>query len=451
MKGPKQRLTEFSAWCAVLATACSGGGSYAADADAGAPAAPPAVQTSPSGERLFDLEVDVSGLRSEYTTGPTDPSRTLALRLNGKHEITVKGDGVAVFAQVLADGADYDVTIASKPDSLPCHVASGRGVFDKRTDTHVSVACGLRTVAVGRAHTCVVTNWGALHCWGDNSAGQTAGSSPKTPVAGLDAVGSVHTGDSHTCVVSAQMAGGAAHCWGSNARGQAMGSAAGTPVSSLRQLSGLATGGAHNCAWSLPRSLWCWGDDSYGQIEHGDAETPRGSEIRTMALGGQHSCAVLNTATHCWGRNDSGQAPALVKPPGGGYFDRISAGATHTCAVHLNGLVYCWGDDSYGQVAGSSTNAPVPGLSDVWQVAAGERHTCVVMNDRTVRCWGADDFGQSAGSSPTQGITALTDAVGIAAGANHTCAILIDGTVRCWGDNSKGQTAGSSTTEPVAM
>ena len=76
--------------------------------------------------------------------------------------------------------------------------------------------------AAGGAHTCAVTEAGALWCWGDNDYGElgdgtTTTRLTPTPVSGLsEAVVQVDAGD-HCCAVTAT---GSIYCWGPNHLGQ---------------------------------------------------------------------------------------------------------------------------------------------------------------------------------------------------------------------------------------
>lgn len=85
-------------------------------------------------------------------------------------------------------------------------------------------------VAVGREHTCVLTDTGGVKCWGSNEYGQLGapssgmcGSPPWVPtpcsptpvdVVGLTSgVAAISTGSSHTCAL---ISGGSVKCWGQN-------------------------------------------------------------------------------------------------------------------------------------------------------------------------------------------------------------------------------------------
>jgi len=85
-------------------------------------------------------------------------------------------------------------------------------------------------------------------------------------------------------------------------------------------VSSVSAGGHHTCAVKTDGSLWCWGDNSYGQIGNG-------------TLGGSVS------------------EPVQVIPSG---VSSVSSGWFHTCAVKQNGSLWCWGDNGYGQLGNNS-------------------------------------------------------------------------------------------------
>jgi alpha-tubulin suppressor-like RCC1 family protein len=196
-----------------------------------------------------------------------------------------------------------------------------------------------------------------------------------------------------------------------------------------------------------------------------------------LAIGPQHSCAVLSGGTlRCWGFGVYGQlgypnhivvgddeTPASLGDIDiGGKVEHVAAGYAHTCALLDGGRLRCFGWAAsgplgYGNVDNIGDDEVPAAAGDVnvggkvIQVAAGDFHTCALLEGGRVRCWGNARFGQ-LGYANTQGIGAFNttpaDAgdvnvgglvVQIAAGGNSTCARIETGAVRCWGDNAKGQ------------
>ena len=177
------------------------------------------------------------------------------------------------------------------------------------------------TLSVGSGRGCATKSDGTLWCWGSNSNGQigvgtTVTAFVPTQVAGSGFI-SVSAGASHTCAVHAD---GTLACWGFNDIGQLGDGTTGQKSVPTRvgasdwALAG--AGASHTCAIKMDGSLWCWGDNSTGQLGDGTmtnhlqptrVTTPAGP-WSGLALGNGHTCASLSVGSlYCWGDNSKGQ------------------------------------------------------------------------------------------------------------------------------------------------
>lgn len=322
-----------------------------------------------------------------------------------------------------------------------------------------------------------------------------------------NAVASLGLGGQHSCAV---MQSGRVRCWGDNSLGQlglgniiAIGSNDAAWATTDAALSGavasLAAGSGHNCALLVDGSVQCWGEGSGGKLGYGDTENvgddelPKGRGVLSLgakasfvAVGGTHSCAILEGGlVRCWGSNDFGQLgtgspdaigddelPTAMEPIA---FDSpavaLALGFDFSCALLESGAVRCWGENFLGQlgrgdwsgsdpfeVATSAPSVEVGGLAT--RIAAGLMSVCVLRTDSKAVCWGDNSIGQlgyghfdtigddevpvEAGALPLTG-----DTVELTMGSSHVCSRGANGAVRCWGNNESGE-LGSGNVELVA-
>ncbi len=239
---------------------------------------------------------------------------------------------------------------------------------------------------------------------------------------------------------------------------------------SWRKVSG---GGRHTCATQVDGSIWCWGDNTHGQLGDGTTtggSNPRWVELSTavtgVATGDAHTCVVAaDGGVWCWGRNHFGQlgdgtvgnraGPTPVTLPG--LAVAVTAGFAHTCAIGTGGQAWCWGSNETGQLgigntipdtcgspAVSCAKSPqaVEGLTGVQVITAGGTaagsHSCASLEDRSVWCWG-DNSEEQLGTgglvsrnTPVE-LTDLFSITGVTAGAYHGCATRLNGEAHCWG------------------
>jgi alpha-tubulin suppressor-like RCC1 family protein len=250
----------------------------------------------------------------------------------------------------------------------------------------------------------------------------------------------------------------------------------------------VTAGRDHTCALTTNGRAYCWGSDVYGQLGHPPSAScdsagtipcslvaePVATDVRFQSLsaGATHTCGVaLDGAAYCWG-NDStgalgtvgGPAPGPALVAGGHVFSQITAGYTHTCALATDGTAYCWGANSRGQLGTGDTvsraiQAPVADNERFTQLSAGQERTCGRTQSGRVLCWGAIWLYRSGGLEYTRAqnvpseVPGAPSLTGLTVGSFTTCG-LVSKTAYCWEANAHGEMGNGTTdgsTTPVAV
>jgi alpha-tubulin suppressor-like RCC1 family protein len=284
------------------------------------------------------------------------------------------------------------------------------------------------------------------------------------------------TGDRHSCALVREDSsapagtGGKVLCWGANDIGQlgyvsdescthpTLGNIncqkSGRFVRSsggvhLSGVSDIVAGKNHTCIKNISQQLFCWGDNSNGQLGLGNftnqshpVQISSMTDIAGLAAGGDNTCisarfnmggviGLVDAQVYC-SSSSTGSFVRKTDPSETGsgsqlfISGQIVMGENHRCAVtsdlsfendevNLGDEAYikCWGDNSLGQLgdgqnSGASSNNPVrvSGVSSPINLVAGGNHTCYVRNTdvandyrvafNQVFCWGSNEFGQLA-------------------------------------------------------
>lgn len=199
-------------------------------------------------------------------------------------------------------------------------------------------------LATGWYHSCGRTAAGAVYCWGNNSRGelgngtQTPSTAPVLVGGGLTFV-DIDAGDSHTC---GRTSAGPTYCWGANDQGQLGNGTISSweltpvPVATSATFVKLTMGGYFSCGTVANGSAFCWGGNDAGQLGNGSIGQPSPSPVpvsggvsfTSLTASWQSICGRSSIGTiYCWGDNSYGQlgngglspsaTPQQIGPPGG--------------------------------------------------------------------------------------------------------------------------------------
>jgi len=218
-------------------------------------------------------------------------------------------------------------------------------------------------------------------------------------------------------------------------------------------------GQGHTCVVRRDGGVWCWGQNSVGQLGDGSREdrlTPAMAAIpggvTALGVGDDHTCALDRAgALWCWGNWQLQRATRPTRVSFAPAAVELAVGNDHTCLRTAEGRVFCFGLNAYGQLGlpgGRGQQSGWVQLNGIQSVVAGNGHTCALRSDGVV-CWGREEYGAlgigSAGRDPRpfpMMVAGMEGARSLGAGGNHTCAVMVDGLVRCWGSNEYAESGG---------
>jgi alpha-tubulin suppressor-like RCC1 family protein len=321
---------------------------------------------------------------------------------------------------------------------------------------------GVLQVAAGDGYGLAITTGGTVWAWGENDHGELGDGTlieRTTPVqvAGLSGVRQVSAGSDHGLALRSD---GTVWAWGQNDHGQVgNGVVSSTPQLTPVQVPGLAgitkvaAGYGFSLALRSDGTVWAWGVNNAGQLGNkttSDSAFPvevRVSQATSISAGGSSGYAIRTTTDGAtlwaWGGNDSGQlgdGSLLSRPtpePVTAAADvaQVAAGGKFVIELATNGSISGWGDDEFGQLGNTATQAPVThpietiaGGSGITQLSAGAIHVLALTSGGGVLAWGDNFDGELGDGNNTRiagpvHVKGLSGASQVAAGQEFSLAV----------------------------
>lgn len=237
-------------------------------------------------------------------------------------------------------------------------------------------------------------------------------------------------------------------------------SAAGTSVSALKS----------------DGKVWSWGDNTFGQLGDNTQVFKSSPVIMSGSFIFRKICASdasttmaisLTDAIFCWGNNSAGQlgtntiaaiatTPTQIVAAGSSKYLDAAFGTTHAVSVQLDGTAWTWGANTFGQLGngssdpggGSNRSSPVAVLGghSFIQVTAGAAFSSALKADGSAWTWGVNVNGELGDGTVNQRVSPVPVIGGhsfiqIEASGNTMAALKADGSIWTWGRGAEGQLA----------
>jgi hypothetical protein len=317
--------------------------------------------------------------------------------------------------------------------------------FTDPTAQQVTGKPDLADIAVGGAHTCILTNQGAVWCWGDNSAGQLGTGKvwgSYQPIAPLSVqASSIATGWFHTCIAY----GGHVSCWGDNRAGQlgfaptadqpSVNIPTPAPEFDFQNEATLYAYGRATCLSGNP--VRCWGSFLNGPIvgSKNGKLTPTNANGTRVVMGGNLACS--------WTLGDLQPPKCWGQLPGGVRMADDTTELTELAGKATEGAG--GGDDflCFWTATELTCLGNVPGHGSGTFVLPREPNSYVLVQRAGFSVLAGNGY-RFSGEGAADLVPVLNPAdkpisFALTVGPRHACARFLGGDMKCWGNGNHGE------------
>ena len=266
-----------------------------------------------------------------------------------------------------------------------------------------------RRVSVGGTMACLLSDDGAVYCWGSSYSGYGLGlsgvetlASPHAPVPLPHGAVDVAAGYDGGCAV---LTSGETWCWG-----PVLGQAQAVPyrINNLPSSVALALSQGIVCTRTSEGQIWCMGGPS--DLRRGpDATTegpvrvplPEDAAAEELAVGESIACARTTTGrVACWGYRYDNRAAAWLPEPSGVTALAVSGGR-QVCTTGQEAFIDCWKLTSYYTAEGyhyrwNRERAPLPEGKHAQEVDIFRQGGCAPLVEGGISCWGSNYWAHLA-------------------------------------------------------
>ena len=253
-----------------------------------------------------------------------------------------------------------------------------------------------------------------------------------------------------------------------------------SPINIASNVKDVSTGLTHGLFTKFDGSLYGRGVQYSGELGNGSEGTMQGAPIllqenvSLFTAGAQTTTFLQKGKLKGAGRNDfyqirqnAGPCRSVVEETDVQIADVkvLESGFGNTYALTTGGTLYGWGDNSFGQLLGSSNDVEdtaVTMMEDVDTVAASkwrEGNVAVIKRDHSLWTWGNNRYGQLGSGTHTDSdkpIKIMDDVAKVAVGDYCMAAITNSGELWMWGRNNNqlgidNTSDGSDVTTPTKV